>query len=185
MPILGILASAMTGNLNVNSYESIATTTVGGGGQVTITFSSIPQTYTHLQIRCMSLSNVSFNNNQLRINGDTGANYTFHQLGGNGATLSAYGQGTGIGSIPVGQGGTSVYPGVDIIDILEYTNANKYKVVRSISGVDSNGTGQGLLLQRSGAWLSTSAVTTITISGDSSGTFQQYSSFALYGIKGA
>ena len=35
----------------LNSYESIATVTVGAGGTSTITFSSIPTGYTHLQIR--------------------------------------------------------------------------------------------------------------------------------------
>lgn len=32
-------------------YDSIATTTVGAGGAASITFSSIPSTYQHLQIR--------------------------------------------------------------------------------------------------------------------------------------
>jgi hypothetical protein len=51
MPILGIIASAITGNLVTTSYESIATVTVGGGGAATVAFTSIPATYTHLQIR--------------------------------------------------------------------------------------------------------------------------------------
>jgi hypothetical protein len=51
MPILGIIASAITGNLVTTSYESIETVTVGSGGSATVTFSSIPATYTHLQIK--------------------------------------------------------------------------------------------------------------------------------------
>jgi hypothetical protein len=52
-PILGILASGMSGNLWApgKDFDSIATTTVGAGGASTITFSSIPSTYRHLQIR--------------------------------------------------------------------------------------------------------------------------------------
>jgi hypothetical protein len=51
MPILGIIASS---KLTVsNSYESIATTTVGSGGSATVTFSSIPATYKHLQVRTL------------------------------------------------------------------------------------------------------------------------------------
>jgi hypothetical protein len=54
MPILGIIASAITGNLVTTSYESIETVTVGSGGSATVlTFSSIPATYTHLQIRVL------------------------------------------------------------------------------------------------------------------------------------
>jgi hypothetical protein len=56
MPILGIIASAITGNLVTTSYESIATVTVGGGGSATIDFTSIPATYTHLQIRGIARS---------------------------------------------------------------------------------------------------------------------------------
>jgi hypothetical protein len=54
MPILGIIASAITGNLVTTSYESIATVTVGGGGSARCYFSSIPATYTHLQIRSIA-----------------------------------------------------------------------------------------------------------------------------------
>jgi hypothetical protein len=49
-PILGIMASQISGHLETGAYESISTVTVGGGGSATITFSSIPGTYTHLQV---------------------------------------------------------------------------------------------------------------------------------------
>jgi hypothetical protein len=50
MPILGIIASSRLGNLVTTSYESIATVTVGGGGSASASFTSIPATYTHLQL---------------------------------------------------------------------------------------------------------------------------------------
>ena len=52
MPILGLLASAISGNLFAPSgaYDSIATAS-GTGSSATISFTSIPSTYTHLQIR--------------------------------------------------------------------------------------------------------------------------------------
>ena len=49
MPILGIMASQISGHLSNPSYESIATYTVGAGGSSTMVFSSIPQTYKHLE----------------------------------------------------------------------------------------------------------------------------------------
>ena len=181
-PILGIYASQMSGHLAVpNSYYSIATQTVGSGGASSITFSSIPSTYTHLQIRVMALSAASFHNTLVQFNGDTGANYTLHQLVGNGSAASAYGTG-GQNNFTLGQLGTSTYPGVEIMDILDYANTNKYKTVRDLSGTDSNGTGQTLIILRSGVWMNTSAVTSITLTNDG-GSYNQYSSFALYGVK--
>ena len=54
MPILGVIASQITGHLSTNSFESIQTVTVGSGGQSSISFSSIPSTYKHLQLRCFA-----------------------------------------------------------------------------------------------------------------------------------
>jgi hypothetical protein len=71
--------------------------------------------------------------------------------------------------------------GAGIIDILDYTNTNKYKTVRSLNGVDNNGS--GALALNSSLWLNTAAITNITITSDGT-LFDQYSSFALYGIKG-
>lgn len=88
-PMLGIMASGMSGNLASGAYASIATNTVGGAGAASITFSSIPATYTHLQIRLTALTTVA-DNILVRYNSDTGANYAFHWLYGNGSSASAY-----------------------------------------------------------------------------------------------
>jgi hypothetical protein len=69
--------------------------------------------------------------------------------------------------------------GAGIVDILDYANTNKYKTLRALAGVDFNGSGRVGLT--SGLWQSTSAINAITLEGSS---FVQYSSFALYGIKG-
>ena len=185
MPILGIIASAISGNLG--SYESIATTTVGSGGTSSITFSSIPATYTHLQIRWIARnSSISgANNYNLQFNGDTASNYAVHDLYGDGATAA-----TQAGSsraniwatfVP-GSSATASAFAAGVIDILDYANTNKYKTLRQLQGYDLNGSGEVRLT--SGLWQSTSAITSINI-GLSSPTYVQYSSFALYGIKGA
>ena len=164
------------------SYESIATTTVGSGGSSTITFSSIPSTYTHLQVRIMSLNSTAANDYKFNFNSDTGANYSKHSLYGNGTSAltatdapSSY--------ISGGLTGSSTNPGVNITDILEYKNTNIYKTVRSLQGYDTNGSG-GYLFFASGSWRNTNAITSITIT-PYSGTINQYSQFALYGIKGS
>ena len=189
MPILGIMASQISGHLETNSYESIATTTLSSS-QATITFSSIPATYKHLQIRFIardSDTGSTFNYTTLQYNGDTStASYTYHVLSGNGATAAGSGGGTGIinynlGGYIVAGGATASVFGAGVIDILDYANTSKYKTTRTLSGWDKNGAGSVGL--SSGLWLSTSAISSIVI-GSQTGNLVQYSSFALYGIKG-
>ena len=72
--------------------------------------------------------------------------------------------------------------GATVCDILDYTNTNKYKTVRALSGHDQNGS--GVIQLRSGFWRSTSAITSITISNDQIANIAEYTRFSLYGIKG-
>lgn len=163
---------------SAGDYESIATTTVGSGGSSTVTFSSIPSTYKHLQIRMHDMPSADHNIN-MRFNSDTGSNYSYHNLSGNGSTaVSNASAPDSIMYLPGTSGGTG-YPLVVICDILDYADTNKYKTVRALGGNDNNST-QGVIAFRSNNWRSTSAVTTITLTGS----FAQYSSFALYGIRG-
>ena len=170
-------------------FDSIQTVTVGGGGQATISFTSIPATYTHLQIRFTARSAVSAANAAclVKFNSDATSNYTNHQIYGNGATAGSNNFGGSpranmyLGQIS-GATATAGIFGVGIIDILDYANTSKYKTARALNGQDSNGSGD--IDFRSGAWMSTSAITRIDITEDSAANFAQYSSFALYGIKG-
>jgi hypothetical protein len=188
-PILGIYASQISGHLT--SYASIATVTVGSGGTSTVTFSSIPSTYTHLQIRLIARSSraSTFDSIDANFNGDSSnANYAQHQITGNGATAASYGYPTstsGVAGVPAvytaaASQAANIF-GVGVLDILDYTNTNKYKTARSLSGIDANGSGNATL--NSGLWLNTSAITSITLISETSSLFTQYSSFALYGIR--
>jgi hypothetical protein len=187
MPILGIIASSITGGLSTNSYESIATVNVSTAVS-SITFSSIPATYTHLQIRCIARS--SYTNSgygSIQFNSDTGSNYNAHYIYGNGSTVesSAMGNYTRMDFLALSQSASNTF-GAGVIDILDYANTNKYKTVRSLVGGDDNGGSGGRIALNSGLWMSTSAITSINISsGGGAENFQQYSQFALYGIKGA
>ena len=163
---------------STNSYESIATTTVGGGGSSTITFSSIPSTYKHLQIRCAVLTTAGGIN--IQYNSDTGSNYTYHQLYGLGSSNALANAGTSQTSGYIGfNNAAGSNPTAIVCNILDYQNTNKYTTHRSLAGTETNST-DGTLTFFSGLWLNTAAVSTIDIKG----TFSQYSSFALYGIKG-
>jgi hypothetical protein len=184
--LLGILASSRPAA--AGDYESIATVTVGSGGSSSITFSSIPSTYAHLQIRGIardSRSNAA-TNLYIQYNSDTGANYTAHSLYGNGSSAVAAFEGTNqtsaLAARVTGNNSASNAFGGFVIDILDYANGNKYKTSRSLAGHEDNSSGAIWFI--SGLWMSTSAVTSITITPVTS-PILQYSHFALYGIKSA
>jgi hypothetical protein len=189
-PILGIWASAQQGALQT-AFDSIQTVTVGSGGVSSVTFSSIPGTYTHLQIRGIARTNTGGGSStvglEMRFNSDTGANYTSnHVLYGTGSSALAAASGTSmdLGSVvnsPQSSATANSF-GVVVADILDYANTNKYKTVRGLGGYDGNDT-NGIVTFRSFAWMNTSAITSITFSA-STRDIAQYSSLALYGIKG-
>jgi hypothetical protein len=180
MPVLGIIASQMSGHLWAPSgaYDSIATVSVGSGGSSTITFSSIPSTYTHLQLRMTTLQTNATSGGTMSFNSDTtSSNYYYHYLLGNSTAASA-GAGADRPYSPWNSGSSSG-PAATIVDILDYTNTNKYKTFRQLTGYDLNGS--GAILLTSDLWMNTAAISTITIT---SAGFLQYSQFSLYGIKG-
>jgi hypothetical protein len=184
--ILGILASSGGAAVAASSYESIATVTVGAN-QSTITFSSIATTWTHLQIRGIarngSPDSAGNDNIRMRFNSDTGSNYSLHYLYGTGSSaLAGAGANQSImlaGKPASGGDGSNIF-GAFVTDILEYKNTNIYKTIRTLTGIDNNGS--GIIFFSSGNWRNTNAITTITLTSDAD--FTSYSSFALYGIKG-
>ena len=180
MPILGIMASQ---GKALTDYESIQTVTVGAGGSVSIDFTSISSAYTHLQLRGINRNETANNTFRLRFNSDSGSNYSRHFLYGDGSTVTPVGAASqtsiGAGIISTSTQGANIFSSF-VIDILDYKDTTKYKTMRSLGGYDANGSGfVGLF---SGVWLNTAAITSITLLSDS-GDQNQYSSFALYGIK--
>jgi hypothetical protein len=165
------------------AYEAIASTTLSTSAS-TITFSSIVNTYEHLQIRLYArASNVSTEEYiQLTLNNDSGSNYVFHKVQGDGSTTTASGF-TSWASIYVsGHPGTTTNNpfGVAVIDILDYASTNKYTTVRANSGYDRNG--GGFAVFNSGLWLNTAAVNRVDLK--TTGTnFTAGSVFALYGLR--
>ena len=149
-----------------------------------VTFSSIPSTFTHLQVRMFAYQNQGWS--LMTFNGDTtNTNYATHWLEGSGS-------GAGSGDIVAGglngigfdytQSNSSSVFDVAIVDVLDYTNGNKYKTVKCIRGCDTNGAGYVGI--NSGVWLSTAGITSITLTSTTGG-FQNNSTFQLYGIQTA
>ena len=197
MPLISTLANASARGYGMfggeapsnNSYESISTVTVGSGGASSIDFSSIPSTYKHLQLRGIARNTTSGGNLDyaIRFNNDSStSNYAWHRLFGDGSTT--YGQwnvnpvGEGFIGITTQSTDTSNTFATSVTDVLDYASTNKNKTVRSLWGKDTNG--GGLVGLASALWINSStAVNQVTII-PKSGNFAQYSSFALYGIKG-
>ena len=179
--LIGIIASS--GGAAATSYESIATATASGGA-TSITFSSIPSTYQHLQLRGFTNSSGTGSYAKIVFNNDnTAANYRSHLLYGNGASAGAadYSGFQGVvGFVNGGMGNSTSWAG-SVIDIVDYANTSKNKTTRMLEGVDLNGSGSVEFY--SGLWMSTAAISSITIyiSGQ---TYSAGSTFALYGIKG-
>ena len=184
MPILGIMASQISGHLiPPSSFYSIATVTGNGSGSV-LTFSSIPQTYKSLQIRGFIGNNGSGQTLQLKYNSDTtAANYANHYLAGFNGSASA-GNSLSSGATLIGYAGgisPSPYPDVVIIDIVDYASTTKYKTIRSIFGTNTNGAYADGIELDSGLWQNTAAISSLTLSG--LGSMATSTSFALYGVK--
>ena len=179
-PILGILASSRPSA--TTSYESIATAS-GTGSSNTITFTSIPSTYKHLQIRFNSFSTGAADWVNIRMNNDSStSNYISHRLVGSGSgTPTSAAQGTQPYLKYQFIGGSSTEASVGVVDILDHANTNKNKTVRVLTGMDNNGS--GTIALTSGLWSSTTAITRLDFILDSSN-FATTTSFALYGIKG-
>ena len=190
MPIVGQFGSlAGLGSLILpgGAMESIATVT-GNNTTSTYTFSSIPQTYQHLQLRICSPFNAQDGTIQMTFNSATSP-YRNHLLYGNGTSALAY-------SVAYSQldliydtniSRNSQCAKVAVVDILDYTNTSKNKVIRSFEGVEVNGS--GVVALNSGALFSTSAITSITLKNqgnDGSYGFKNFltgASLALYGIR--
>ena len=186
--VLGSLSSGVAAS--TSSYESIASAT-GTGSSGTITFSSIPATYVALQLRCINRNSATGTGSGdvlLRFNSDTGSNYAYHNLRGNGSVAGAGGSATQTSirfdNFSTNNGETANIMTVAIIDIQDYASTTKNKTVRAFQGNDNNGNSTSIVRLNSGLWMSTSAISTITLTLNLANNFTTASTFALYGIKG-
>jgi hypothetical protein len=180
-PILGIYASQMSGEIGpIGAYDSIATVNASSGSLATITFSSIPSTYTHLQIRAMGRSDTGSEGAQvayMQFNGDTGSNYSNTFLYGDGSSVISgrSSSQTSIGGM--GRSGTS--QGNGIIQVMNYSNTTTNKTTIGRGSLASQ-----LVIATVGLWRNTGAITSVKLEPES-GTIDTGSTFTLYGIKSA
>jgi hypothetical protein len=165
-------------------YESIATASFTGSTSI-INFTSIPQGYEHLQIRGI-VRNSGANTEALGIitfNGDSANNYnaSYSYTNGSGLTGAAV---TNTGLIYAGEGNgsgtTANVFATQVTDITDYSNPNKFKATRTVTGFDTNST--GFLFINMGQWRNTAPITSIQVSCGQ-GNYANFSHLALYGMK--
>jgi len=159
------------------TYEPIATTTLSTS-TATVTFSSISGSYTDLVLVMNTKITVGDQGIRLRFNSDSGTNYSFTYLGGNGSTASSGRQSNKTGMDVGNSDATNFNP--TIVHIQNYSNSTTYKTVLGRTSVPAL-----YLYTYVGLWRSTSAITTIAIDGNSGINFASGSEFTLYGIKAA
>jgi len=185
--------SLLAGN---TGYDPAATFLIqrvaGTGSSSTISLTSIPSTYKHIQVRAtFKAAGTGFyvDDLLLRLNSDTSSNYTKHYLQGNGSTATAVGTASttsiDCGRILSSDAALANMTTTVIIDIHDYASTSKYKTVRIFSGDEGNiNDGSFRVVLASGLWQSTSAITSLTFSTSAALNFTSATSVALYGMVG-
>jgi hypothetical protein len=166
----------------VFTYDLIESTTVANSSINTVTFSSIPGTYTDLQVLIKTTGSSNLNGAVFQINGNTSNNYSQTFFGGSSSTVSNTRSTNNSG---INWSASSLnQPLFTIIDIFNYANPSvnksgliKYDVSGDTAGGATTRTGLSCFLYRN-----TSAITSLYFFGAEWGT---NSTFSLYGIKAA
>lgn len=161
-----------------STYTPIATQTLGSS-TASVTFNSIPGTYTDLIIVINGAANATANG-EIQFNGDTGNNYSFTWLSGDGSSAQS-GRSTSTSRILLNYYGyfDTGYSTNMIAQVQNYSNTITNKTVLVRGNNASNGTAAVV-----GLWANTNAVTSVTIKTGSS-TFTAGNTFTIYGIKAA
>jgi hypothetical protein len=162
-----------------STYTPIATTTLGSAAS-SVTFSSISGAYTDIILVCNPITAVTTGQIAIRLNGDTGTNYSRTILWGNGSTTGSYRNSNENYAYTGYYTNLWTNPTTVIFNINNYSNATTNKTIlgRSSNAAEAS-------MASANLWRSTAAITSIelTISGGSS--YSTGSMFTLYGIKAA
>jgi hypothetical protein len=159
------------------TYDKIATTTLGSAA-ATIDFNSIAGTYTDLRLVIVGKYTSGGGNTRIRFNSDTSSLYSSTRIAGDGSSASSdrlTNQGFQRLSF---NGNSSTIPDFLTVDIFSYAGST-FKTSLITSSEDYNGSGS--VIRTVGLYRSTTAISSITISLDSS-TMAAGTTATLYGI---
>jgi hypothetical protein len=157
------------------TYIALATVTLGASA-ASVTFGSIPATYRDLIIVATATATQS-TFGRMRFNGDSGTNYFFVRMSGNGSSAtSTFGSSLGaayLGEIAKSNTGAILQMNVSVMD---YSATDKHKTL--LARADAAATGTDATASR---WASTAAITSLLIFPDD-GSWTSGSTFSLYGV---
>lgn len=162
-----------------STYTAIATTTLGSTAS-TVTFSSIPSTYTDLVLVCNPITNVTTGQLTIRLNGDTGTNYSRLILWGNGSAAGSNAYANEAYAYSGYYTTLWTHTTTNIFNINNYSSTTTNKVILG----RSNNTSEAVI-NSANLWRSTAAINSIQIGISVAGTYSVGSTFTLYGIKAA
>ena len=160
------------------TYDKIATTTLGSA-QSSISLTSIPATYTDLVIVASVGSANPTEAYVIRFNSDSGSNYSWTRVTGNGSSATSA-RGTTQTYISAFEIGSSTDKGVQLINVNNYSNTTTYKTALVRNSTASYHTSAIV-----GLWQSTSAINSITISSSGGANIVSGSTLTIYGVKAA
>ena len=191
MLLLGVLAAQAeaAAPAAAGSYDLLETEILTGS-QASVTFSNLNSTYgadyQHLQIRMTTRSTRAGNTSDgldINYNGDTGSNYAWHRLLGNGSSVSSAAgssQTTGVIGVTSAASSTADSFSGAVLDILDPFETTKYTTARCLSGITST----SLIFLSSVLWMNTAALDSIALKADN-GNLLAGCRFSLYGLKKA
>ena len=178
-------AGAGGGGGGAGDYELISTTILGtAAASVTFTNGSW-STYKHLQVRFTARHTSGSTSTTVlaRLNNNTGANYAWHRLRGNGSAVSSAGT-SGETSLEItqapGAGSAANIFSAGVIDILDFASTTKNTTLRTLAGYPGT---ESYVTLNSGLFNNTAAVTDVSLISNGT-SFAIGSRFSLYGIKG-
>ena len=185
-PLPGIYASSVLGTSATGAYDALGSVTLSASA-ASVTFSGIPSTYKHLQIRILARSASTGGSMRLDFNNDSsGSRYSRHLLYADGSATPSFSNAwndsvtSAIGDFATSSNSANIFSPI-IVDILDFSSEYKNKTVRSLSGIDANGSGN--VEVRSSAWYSTAPIYNIKLYEGAGSSFATYSTFSLYGVK--
>lgn len=172
-----------------NTFELIASSTVGSGGAANIDFTSIPSTYTDLVIKLSGRSTVSGDWEDMKIafNGSTtDAQYYWKAVYGYSGSTVGSNQGNGNSNARLqgnvsGSTATANTFGTWEMYVPNYAGSNQKSVSTDFAS-ENNSTGT-LLGFATNLWNQTSAINRVTLTTSGGNNLAQYSAAYLYGVK--
>jgi hypothetical protein len=165
-----------------NTFELIASSTVGSGGAANITFSAIPSTFTDLCVKFSLRKAVDGNDTLITFNGSS-ANISSRLLYGTGSAAGSGADASNFYSLADRSSYTANTFSNGEFYIPNYASTSTYKSITHDAVTENNGT-ESLAYLTAALLSSNSAISSITIAA-SSGNLVQYSTAYLYGVKNA